>query len=243
MTSPNPCSRLMSTATEDLFTPIHKGLRAMLYGLSTRLQTNDFADVQATNELVTDLENDFAAARTAGCVLCVLAHHAEDEEGHIFGSVSPFAGDLVSGLIQEHHELTRQEMAIGRTAHEILVERAAEKRIQGGVRLNQAMNQLFVAYCSHMNREESELVPLMQRHFTNEQMAAMRGAIIAGLPPDRLMAVLAWMLPALNVTELTDLMNSVGRGAPPPVLNAVKSLCDAKVDPARWKEVLLRTGL
>jgi len=72
------------TATVDIFTPIHKALRSMLYGLSSRLQTNDFSDLGTTKTLVNDLENDFAIAQLAGCNLCVLSQHAMDEETTIF---------------------------------------------------------------------------------------------------------------------------------------------------------------
>ena len=95
------------TATEDLFTPIHKGLRSMLYSLSSRIQTNDFADVAATKALVVDLENDFAVARSAGCVLCVMSHHATDEETVIFPDTAKAGIALTTSLIREHHDLTR----------------------------------------------------------------------------------------------------------------------------------------
>ena len=231
------------TATEDLFTPIHKGLRSMIYGLSSRLQTNDFADLAATKALVNDLENDFAVARTAGCILCVLAHHATDEETVIFGDVAKIANSLATTLIEEHHGLTRRELAIAASSHELLAMESAQGRIDAGVRLNQAANGLFAAYITHMNREEDELVPLMKEHFTDAEMAAMRGTIIARMPPERLFGLLGWMLPSLNVTELSSLLASVGQGAPPAVMKAITDLCDAKVDPALWRAVKSRIGL
>lgn len=233
----------MTPAHEDLFTTIHKGLRAMLYELSTRLQTNDFADLEATRTLVSDLEHDFAVARSAGCAVCILSHHATDEEKHIFASVSPVGGALISTLVAEHHRLTHQELEIGRAAHRLLDEPSARGRIEAGGRLNRAMNALMVDYLAHMNREEAELVPLMQQHFTDGQMAAMRGAIMAGLPPDRMFAILGWMLPSLNVTELSDLLGAVSQGAPPALMDGIRSLCDAKVDPSRWQAVRVRTGI
>ncbi len=229
--------------SEDIFTPIHKGLRSMLYSLSNRLQTNDFADVAATRALVTDLEYDFAAARSAGCVLCVLNHHATDEEAEIFPKVSPVAAELTGQLIREHHELTGRERAITEAAHELLALPSAADRVAAGIRLNHRANELFVAYFAHMNREETELVPLMLRHFTDPQMAAMRGAIIAHMPPPQLMFILGWMLPALNATELADLITGAQKGAPPPLVKAVVELCAQKVDPARWAQVKLRVGV
>ncbi|MCI4324250.1 MAG: hemerythrin domain-containing protein, partial [Thermoplasmata archaeon] len=92
-------------ATEDLFTTIHKALRSMIYQLGSRLQTNDFADPVETAALVADLEHDFAVARSAGCVVCVLRHHAVAEDASIFPSVSTHAPTLVASLIEEHHEL------------------------------------------------------------------------------------------------------------------------------------------
>ena len=227
----------------DLFTPIHKGLRSMIYSLSTRLQTNDFANVAATRELVTDLENDFAVARSAGCILCVLAHHATDEESVIYPDVTRVGSGLISALIEEHHGLTRRELAIGKAAHELLALDSPVSRVEAGIRLNQLANDLVAAYVAHMNREEAELVPLMKDHFSDPQMAAMQGTIIGSMPPDRLFGILGWMLPSLNVSELSDLLFGISKGAPPQFMKAVTDLCANKVDAARWTEVRSRTGL
>ncbi len=229
--------------TEDLFTPVHKGLRSMLYALSGRLQTNDFADVSATSALVRDLENDFAVARSAGCILCLFATHAHEEETVLFPVAAKFANRLVTTLIEEHHDLTRRELAISKSAHELLALSSPNDRIDAGGQLNQMANQLFATYIAHMNREELELVPLMREHFTDAEQAAMQGTIIAKFPPDRLFAFLGWMLPSLNVTELSHLLAVVKAGAPPSLMKAVSDLCSEKVDPARWGTVKLRVGL
>jgi hypothetical protein len=231
------------TATGDLFTSIHKGLRSMIYGLSGRLQTNDFADAATTQALITDLENDFAVARSAGCALCILAHHAVDEESVIFPTVTRVGNKLITELISEHHDLTRRELEIAKAGHELLSMDSADARVRAGVQLNIAANQLFGAYITHMNREEVELVPLMQEHFSDPEMAAMQGKIIGQMSPDRVFAILGWMLPSLNVMELSRLLSSLKGAAPPPFMKAVSDLCAARVDPARWDTVRLRVGL
>lgn len=231
------------SGTEDLFTPVHKGLRAMIYGLSTRLQTNDFADVEASRALAVDLENDFAAARSAGCILCAFASHAEEEEAVVFPPAAPHANRLVQSLIEDHHDLTRRELAVGQRARELLTLPSPEARIAAGIQVNQMANELFATYLAHMNREETELVPLMRANFTDPEQAKMRGTIIGKFAPDRLFALLGWMLPALNVTELTDLLTSVKATAPPPVMQAIAGLCAARVDAARWSAVKSRVGL
>ncbi len=231
------------TATEDLFTPVHKGLRSMLYDLSARLQTNDFADVAATGALLVQLENDFAVARSTGCALCTMSHHAHAEESVVFPPAAAAANSLVTQLILEHHDLTRRELAIAQAGHELVRLDQADRRIAAGVRLNQAANQLLCAYLAHMDREEAELVPLMGEHFTNEQMVSMRDAIIRSMPPEVLFAFLNWMLPSLNVNELSDLLASVRLTAPPPVFKAISDLCTAKVEPSRWAATRSRVGI
>jgi hypothetical protein len=231
------------TGKEDLFTPIHKGLRSMLYGLSERLQTSDFADISAVNALMKDLEDDFAIAQSAGCVLCHFATHAHEEDVGIFPGAAKFANELVSALIEDHHRLTQRELEIAKSTHELLQLPTPEARIQAGIRLNQMANQLFADYIAHMNREEEELVPLMKENLTDAEQAAIRGAIIARFPPDRFFALLGWMLPSLNVNELSELLASVKQGAPPPVMKAITDLAAAKVDAVRWTEVKHRTGI
>jgi hypothetical protein len=91
-----------------------------------------------------------------------------------------------------------------------------------------------------MNREDELLVPLMREHFTNEQMATMRGTIMSGMPPERLMAILRWMLPSLNVGELAEILSVIQKTTPAPVWAAVTRLGETHVDPGRWNSARRR---
>ena len=89
------------TATVDLLTPIHKSLHSTIYDLSSRLQTNDFADLATTKALVKDLGNDFAMAQLAGCTLCVLSQHARDEETNILPDAAERGDQMGATLIED----------------------------------------------------------------------------------------------------------------------------------------------
>ena len=80
----------------------------MVYSLSARLQTHDFANLDQTQALVTDLEHDFAMARSAGCIVCLLNHHAIDEETDVFPTAARLESGLITQLIAEHHDLTHR---------------------------------------------------------------------------------------------------------------------------------------
>jgi hypothetical protein len=51
------------------------------------------------------------------------------------------------------------------------------------------------------------------------------------------------MLPSLNVRELTNIIREAKASAPPQAFKAVTDICEARVDPARWKEVRQIIGL
>ena len=52
----------------DILTPIHKGIRSMIYKLGTEIQTADFTDEDATKALVARLEHNLSVA-TSRCIL------------------------------------------------------------------------------------------------------------------------------------------------------------------------------
>jgi len=230
------------SATEDPLTAVHKGLRSMLYSLSGRVQTNDFGDVATTSKIVHDMEADFETAQSTGCALCIAAHHAEDEDRFVFPEAARHANALVTSLIAEHQELTRRERAVAQRARNIVQLSSPQQRVVAGAALNLDLNELVGAYLAHMNREERELVPLMQERFSDEELRGMRGRIIANMAPPRLFAILNWMLPAMNVTELSDLLRGVRPTARPALYQQFMELCAARVEPARWAQVQHRVG-
>lgn len=231
------------TATEDLFTPIHKAIRSMIYNVSGRLQTNDFADVAASKPLLDDLEHDFSSAISAGCILCLLHSHATDEETAVFPSVTKHDAATVQGFIEDHHALSRRLETIAKMAHEVPTRPRAEERVQLGIALSQKANDFFAAYLDHMNREEEKLVPLMRERFTDEQMRAMRSTIMGGMPRDRLAWILRWMLPSLNLREMAAMLGGIKATAPPPVLEFVSGIAAERVDPQRWQAVKELVGI
>jgi len=228
---------------EDPLTTVHKGLRSMIYRLSSRLQSNDFTDLDSTRGLMVDLEHDFAVARSAGCVVCILSHHATDEDQVMFPESAKVAPTLTAALIEDHHELARRELALTEGMRNILALEAPAARLVEGARLNREANQLFGAYLTHMNREDDELVPLLQEHFTDSQLVAMRTTIIARMPPERLFAIVGEMVPSMTPAELVEFFGSVRQSAPAPMITALADLCARKLDPARWAAVRSQVGV
>jgi iron-sulfur cluster repair protein YtfE (RIC family) len=230
------------TATEDLFTPIHKALRSMIYNVGGRLQAVDFADEVATTAVLADLQHEFSSAVSTTCVLCLLHEHAGTEETGVFPSMEALDAEMIRMLIQEHQEIARRLGALSKMAGEVGGIQGPVRRTEMGVRINREANDFFAFYLAHMNKEEVTIVPAMKEHFTDQQMQAMQGAIIGAMAPERLGNYLRWMLPSLSMAELTRLLGGVKQGAPPQVLQFVNGIGTAHVDPVRWAAVRERVG-
>jgi len=215
----------------------------MIYDVSGRLQTNDFTDVAASKPLLDDLEYEFSSAISAGCILCLLHSHAADEETAVFPSVSKHDAATVQAFIEDHHALTRRLETIAKMAHDLPSKARPEERVQLGIALNRKANDFFAAYLDHMNREEEKLVPLMRERFTDEQMRTMRSGIMGGMPRDRFAWVLRWMLPSLNVSEMTAMLGAIKATSPPPVVEFISGIAAQRVDPQRWQAVKERVGI
>ena len=230
------------TATEDLFTPIHKALRSMIYSLGGRLQSVDFADKSASVAVLSDLEHEFSNAVTSTCVLCLLHHHAGSEETVVFPPMQPLDPAMIRTLIDEHQEITRRLVSLSKKAEAIRSTEELRRRIELGAQINREANDFFAYYLAHMNKEEVTIVPAMKEHFTDDQLRALQGQIIGSMPPERVGNYLRWMLPSLNLAELTGFIAGVKHGAPPEVLRMVAGVGTANVDPARWATVRERVG-
>lgn len=228
---------------EDLFTPVHKGIRSMIYELGRELQTTDFTDRAATEALLARMEVDFNAATSANCVLCLLHAHAGDEETGPFPAIRPFDPSTVDALIEEHHAVVRRLAVVARRSAELALLSGPEERIEKGRELNQAVNEFFAYYLTHMNKEETVLVPMMREKFTDQQVQQLRTAVMRGMPRERYVAFLRWMLPALDSNELTEILVGMKRSAPPELLQLVTGIAATTVDAGRWERVRTRTGL
>ena len=79
----------------DLFTTVHKALRAVIYQLSTMLQTTDFSDERSTKACLAALEH----------FLELLHEHAGHEDRTIFAAMHQFDPEMIDQLEEEHKEI------------------------------------------------------------------------------------------------------------------------------------------
>jgi hypothetical protein len=227
---------------EDLLTPIHKGIRSMIYELGTKLQKTDFTDVSATEAIIAQLRHNLQSANST-CIVCLMHEHAGHEEEDLFPRIPPNESKVVDTIMQEHMEVTRQLVEIYRVSDQLLGLKDNEQRIQMGAKLNRMANNLLAFYLTHMNNEEANLLPLMWKYMTDDEMRGIRAKIQMATPPERYAEWMRWVMSSLNVNELIGMFSGMKAAAPPQVLQKMMQLAEQNVDSDTWNTVKLRVNL
>jgi len=214
----------------------------MIYELGRELQTLDFTDEHATESMITKLRQDLSAASST-CIVCLLHGHSTDEDNYVFPDVRTYEPELIDRLLAEHREVVRKIAEVWKVANELKALRGREERIEMGDKLNRTANDLFAYYLTHLSGEEASLIPAMWKHYTDEQLIAMRANVQRNIPPEVFAVWMKWVMPALNINELTDMFIGLKRGAPAPVLHRMSQLAEESLDEDRWAAVKARAAL
>lgn len=194
----------------DLYGIVHKGLRKAQCALLGRLGTADFENSAETAELLADLR----------ALLALAASHVEHEDRHIHLALRNHAAASTERLDDQHEDhrqafLQLEELALG-------LERALPKRkAAAGRKLYLAFSAYVGDDLLHMYEEETVTAPLLWALFSDAELQAIEMAILGSLPPEKNMAFLRIMIPAISRDERAAMLGGMKNGVPPQIFNAV----------------------
>lgn len=211
----------------------------MIYDTGRELQTTDFTNTAQSEAICERLAVEFKGASSA-CAVCWLSSHAADENRALFSVMRDHERELIEILVHEHEEIEKRIDAIGALSRDLVDHTDPSGRVEVGVKLNRAANDLFGYYIAHMNKEEETLVPATWKYFTDAQLSAIRASVQAAMPPERLAVMLRWIISAQNVNEIVGFLTRMKASAPPAVYAGMAQLAEQTLGPDRWGEVIER---
>ena len=221
---------------ENLFRPVHKGLRSMIFRLGQRMGTADFTNVAESNDLATQLRQDLARS-ASNCILCLLQTHSVHEDQDLFAAVRRFDEDAVKLMAAEHSVIVRRIYGVAKLCDELTTITDPARRIEAGDRLLLETNDLFAFYLAHLNNEEALLVPVMWENFSDEQLRALRAQFYNRIPLPAFEEWMRWTLPALNIHELVTLLSGMRTDPPPNRFSDAMRVGKVTVPSDRWSTV------
>lgn len=210
-----------STPRHQMFTAIHKGLRCAMAETLLTVGRADGSDAQS-------------CATAAGAVralvgLCRMHLHSENQ--FIHPAMEARRPGSSQSTADEHvgHEVAFEALE----GDALAVERSAGQDPSTPLAVLYQRLALFVAdNYEHMFEEETHNQSVLWDAYSDDELRALEGAIVAAHTPEESMACIRWMVPALSPSERVGLLAGAREGMPAEafdgLLGFAASLLDAR---------------
>lgn len=213
----------MQSNRYNVFNNIHKGLRGMLFTVQQEVQQTDFNSAEA----VPVIENLELALR-------YFDEHAEHEDNFVLNEIVKFEPHIAEELEAEH--VTDHQL--GETLREyIQAWKNAADKTEAGRQIFYAFNDFIAFNLYHMNKEETVLLQLLWKHFTDEEIIGMEQRILQTIAPEVLVAESRWMLRSLSTPEIIAWYMGMKHGAPAEVFMMFKGLAAEELPKIKMQQL------
>jgi hypothetical protein len=216
----------------DLFTAVHKGIRALIYAQASALQAADFDDESETRLTLSQVEH----------TLQLLHEHCLHEERFVFSELRRFDAGITDDL-QGTHRTIEKKIESAQAALVQTADAPDGRRLEAGAELNRRFNELVAFYLSHANDEDRRAVAATTKYLSDDQLVAMRIGMQSTQMRERAAEWARWMLPALNVCELARLLADTRATAPPPAFEGAAQVARQSLGEEKWQRVAAAAGL
>jgi len=197
---------------------IHKALRLGHCRMLPALGSLDYRDRARTAEVMAELRQLLAIGRD----------HLEGENREIHTALEQRVPGASAHSADDHegHEASFEEIE---QLIRVIEQADLPQRELAGRRLYRRYAVFAAHDLEHMNVEETELLSALHDAFTDEELKAIEGRIIASVPAEKMMAVMALMAPAMNHGERVELLAKLQKAMPEQVF---KGLLTAAIKPS-----------
>jgi hypothetical protein len=215
----------MATPRFDMFTVIHKALRANLYETGSLLERTDFGDQREKRSALLRLDQS----------LDLLEEHLCLEEQHVVPLLR-LASEEVGGALQTQH---RQHELVSKRLRDLkseLVHCGGDGAITLGVQLCKAYNKMLANHLTHMNDEEGAGNAALWSAYSDETLAMTRATMQAGLSEARHKEWLTILVPLANHQELLGLFSTMKATVAPEVFAETTEMASVLLG-ERWTKL------
>lgn len=213
-------------ARVDLYLGIHKALRALMADVLVAVGRMDPQD---------EAEFDWVGSRVLQLAeFCTDHLRHENEFLHTaMEARQPGSSERIAHEHLEHGDaIARLQDAVG----QMRLCRGAQ-RDRAALALYRQL-ALFVAHnFEHMHVEETAHNQTLWAHFSDEELHALHGRILASIPPQDTMFTLRWMIPAMTPAERLEVLGGMKAHAPAPAFAAALDVVQPHLDLRSWAKL------
>jgi hypothetical protein len=203
MNAMQPFAPTMVEPQHDMYYVVHKGIRLANARMLVKLGQAD----------ATDRSSVAAALAALRDHLTMGLSHLTHENAQIHTAIEercPGASDHTADD-HAHHEVAFEELDALAEA----VERATPRELPMALRRLYQRFALFVAEdLEHMHEEETQIMPLLMTHFTEEERKEIEHRIVSAIPFEKNVLFMRCMIPALPLSERKAMLEGMRAAMP-----------------------------
>lgn len=185
----------------------HKGLRNGISQMSLLAGRTDYsnpAEIAQLHELGTRL-------------FAILTTHAEDENNVTLAHLETRCPGCSQHDFDDHQKIHDAQLDLEKRLDALFAGASEGKNMhEAGAEFYLAFSEFHGAYLAHTAEEERVTQLLLWRYFTDEELAAHRGEIMARNPPETLLTWFEFVIPAQSFAERIGLLAGFKKMAPAP---------------------------
>ncbi|MGE5115985.1 MAG: hemerythrin domain-containing protein [Betaproteobacteria bacterium] len=221
------CAEAASAAPRaDLYAPIHKALRHFMTDTLHKVGTLDVADAAESQATLGQLDG----------LLAMLRGHLGHENHFVHPAIEARQPRGSERTAQDHVE---HAQAIDALAAESVALRAAPpaRRDVLALRLYRHLALFVAENFQHMHVEETANNAALWTHYSDTELHALHGRLLASLSQAEAAEAMRWMLPALNPAERAGLLQGMRATMPTAAFGAVLDALRPRLPDTAWRKL------
>ena len=232
--SPQELAQVAAAETPrfDLYSGIHKALRAFMADTLLAVGRMDAAD-----------EEDLAqASERVLQLLGMCGAHLAHENAFVHAAIEARAPGASERIGHEHEEHVKH---IAQLAEMVAVLRgiAPQRRAPAAQQLYRALALFIADNFQHMHVEETAHNAVLWARYTDAELMAIEQALVASIPPEKMMGLVRWMVPFMNPAARAAMLGGMQTHAPAPAFAAAIELVRPHLTTREWDKLATRLGL
>ena len=209
-----------------LYTGIHKALRKYMSAVLTSVGQLDATDDLQCREVMADVQQ----------LLDVLHGHVETENTMVHPAIEARYPGTLAGITAEH---AGHEVAIEQLRHytRTLLTLSGKERGAFALFLYRELSSFVAENLEHMLREETQNQHLLWAAYSDAELLAIEEAIHASLPPEKMAALLPWIVSAISVEERLEMYQGMRQTVPPVAFDGALSIARSCLPARAWEKL------
>jgi hypothetical protein len=210
----------------DLYAPIHKALRSFMADTLLHVGRLDVFDADEMERTLGQLD----------ALLLQCEQHLRHENDFVHPALEARAPGIAGQVAAEHTEHLAAIAALRESASQL---RAAspQKRMPMSQQLYRRLALFVAENFQHMHAEETVHNAALWAHYSDAELAALHGRLMARLTPQERLATARWMLPAMSPVERAGMLRGMKAEAPPQALAAMLDHIRPHLDVTAWAKL------